>query len=255
MIKLVVFDLAGTIVDAGCYGPVAAFTGAFADHGVAVTLDEVRGPMGLAKRDHLAVMLAEPALAERWVAAHGRLPQPEDLDSLYDAFIPRQLQAIGTHSDLVPGALELAQTLVGRGLALATTTGYFRDAAEPVWDALAAQGFPDAIHLCPDDVPAGRPAPWMIFEAMEIADVYPPSAVVKVGDTPVDVAEGLNAGVWSLGAVRYGSRVGCTPAEFDALDTVAKLERVAAAEAELREAGAHDVLSCVAELAAWIDAR
>lgn len=255
MIKLVVFDLAGTLVDAGCYGPVAAFTDAFADHGVVVTVDEVRAPMGRAKDDHIAAMLAEPALARRWEAVHGRPPGLSDVRSIFDAFVPRQLDAIAGHSQLVPGALAAAQALVERGVALATTTGYFREAAEPVWAALAAQGFPAARHLCPADVPAGRPAPWMVFAAMQAADVYPPSAVVKVGDTPVDVAEGLSAGAWSVAVVRYGSRVGCTETQWAALGTSDKLERVAAAEAELRAAGAHAVLDSVADLPAWLANR
>jgi phosphonoacetaldehyde hydrolase len=65
-IRLVVFDWAGTTVDHGSRAPVAAFVRAFAGHGVEVTPDEARGPMGLHKRDHIRAMLQMPAVARRW---------------------------------------------------------------------------------------------------------------------------------------------------------------------------------------------
>ena len=51
-IDAVIFDWAGTIVDFGSFAPTQVLVDAFAAAGVAITLDEARGPMGLAKRDH-----------------------------------------------------------------------------------------------------------------------------------------------------------------------------------------------------------
>jgi len=62
--------------------------------------------------------------------------------------------------------------------------------------------------VCADEVPAGRPEPWMLLRAMEEMRVFPPSCVVKVGDTEADIAEGLNAGAWTVGVTRTGNYVG-----------------------------------------------
>lgn len=51
MIEAVIFDWAGTTVDYGCFAPVKAFMEAFAHHGVPVTMEETRKPMGMLKRD------------------------------------------------------------------------------------------------------------------------------------------------------------------------------------------------------------
>lgn len=252
-IRLVVFDLAGTIVDCGCFGPVAAFRDAFADHGVALSDDEIRGPMGLDKRDHVAALLALPAVAERFRAAHGREATATDVEAIYQAFIPRQREAIARHSEPVDGFVEVAAELERRGVAWATTTGYFRAAAEAVWAALAARGLRPAANVCPEDVGAGRPAPWMIFRAMQACDVYPPAAVVKVGDTAPDIAEGRNAGAWSLGVTRTGSRVACSAADWETLPLAERHRRCNAAADELMAAGAHAVLDSVAGLPAWLD--
>ena len=39
-------------------------------------------------------------------------------------------------------------------------------------------------------------------------DVYPPRRVVKVGDTLVDVPDGLNAGVWSVAVIDSSNEMG-----------------------------------------------
>src|SRR5262249_44028154 len=91
-----------------------------------------------------------------------------------------------------------------RGIKIGTTTGYFRQAAEVVFAEARAQGYEPDLNVLPDDVPAGRPYPWMIFRLMEELEVYPPAAVVKIGDTIHDIYEGLNAGAWRVGVLQSG---------------------------------------------------
>ena len=64
-IKAVIFDWAGTTVDFGSLAPLAAFRAAFQDSGVPVSDDEIRGPMGHEKRQHITYMLNGGAVAAR----------------------------------------------------------------------------------------------------------------------------------------------------------------------------------------------
>ena len=82
-LKAAILDWAGTCVDYGCLGPVAPFREAFLQHGVAVTLDEARGPMGVAKKDHVKALLAMPSVSEKWQKEYGREPIPQDVDDIY----------------------------------------------------------------------------------------------------------------------------------------------------------------------------
>ena len=75
-------------------------------------------------------------------------------------------------------------------------------------EGLAEQDFVPDAAVCAADVPAGRPAPWMIYRAMELLGVYPPQAVVAIGDTIADIEAGLNAGVWAMGVTRTGNMLG-----------------------------------------------
>jgi phosphonoacetaldehyde hydrolase len=247
-IELVVFDWAGTTVDHGCFGPVAAFVGAFARDGVEITPDEARGPMGLHKRDHITALFERPGVQRQWRAVHGKDPTKDDMERLFQRFSVLQMEVIDHHSELVPSLLECVSWLRGDEIRIGATTGYFAEAANRVYKAAAAQGYSPDLALCTDDVLEGRPKPWMIFRIMEGLRIYPPAHVVKVGDTAPDIGEGLNAGAWTVGVTRTGSDVGLTAPELAALEPQERQRRVLAARDKLLAAGAHGVIESIAEL-------
>jgi phosphonoacetaldehyde hydrolase len=251
-IKLVVFDWAGTTVDHGSMAPLAAFLKAFAERGVRLTPAQARAPMGQEKGAHLRALLADPDVARAWRQAHGRDYDEADVLGLYHRFTALQLEEIDQHARLTPHVLETAAALRQQGIHLGATTGYFRAAAERLYAAARAQGFSPDACACADDVPSGRPAPWMVFRVMEMLNVYPPAAVVKVGDTVPDVGEGLAAGAWSVAVLRTGSEVGVTEAEWAALPEADRRSRLGAARQKLLDAGAHAVLETLAELPALV---
>lgn len=247
-IKLVVFDWAGTAIDFGCMAPVGAFVAAFAAKGVAVTVAEARGPMGLHKKDHIRAMLGTQSVCKKWRAATGRDWDERDVEELYRDVTPRQAAAARLYSALIPGVTDAVTELRTRGVKVAATTGYFRAAADVVYEAARRQGYVPDFCICADEVPAGRPAPWMIFRCMEALNVYPPAAVLKVGDTVSDIEDGRNAGCWSVGVIDSSNEMGLTEAEFEAL---AEAERNARREVILKrywDAGAHAVVRTLGEL-------
>ena len=176
------FDLAGTTVDHGCFAPVAPFAEALRRHGVHVTVDEVRAPMGLAKIDHLRALLAAPAAAAQWRERYGAAVTDADVERVYvEDFVPLQLASVSDCSTLITGALDCAAALRERAIKIATTTGYFAAAAELCWRAAREQGFETDCNVHPEQVTAGRPAPWMIFHVMETARRLPAALRRKGG--------------------------------------------------------------------------
>jgi beta-phosphoglucomutase-like phosphatase (HAD superfamily) len=136
---------------------------------------------------------------------------------------------------------------------VATTTGDNREMMDVVLREMRPQGFEPDAAVCVDDVPAGRPEPWMALEAAKRLRAYPPAACVKVGDTVPDVLEGLNAGMWTVALTRTGNELGLTQAESDALppgELQARLERAAT---RLRSAGAHFVVESIANVPLVLD--
>ena len=248
-IQLVVLDWAGTSVDHGCFAPVASFVQAFAAFGVEVTNAEVRVPMGLHKKDHIRELFRMPDVTARWKAAQGADWNETDVEKVFQTFIPLQLDAVEDHCELVPGLLDSVGWLRDRGVRIGGTTGYFREAAERASKVAAAKGYAPDLSMCPDDgVPQGRPAPWMIFRIMERLNVYPPSSVIKVGDTVPDMEEARNAGVWALGVTDTGSEIGMTEPEWTALSETEKDKRRSGVAEVLRAAGAQEVINSVRQL-------
>lgn len=237
-IQLVVFDWAGTLIDFGSCGPALAFQQAFAAKGIAVTPADARRPMGLNKKDHVREMLR--AAGRPWTEA--------DVEELYAAVTPLQVKLAAERGTLIPGVVETVRLLRDRGIKVGTTTGYFRAALDVCLEAAKQQGFEPDATACPDDVPQGRPAPWMLFRVMEALGVYPPRAVLKVGDTPADMAEAVNAGAWALGVVDSSNEMGLTEAEFAGLSESEREARRAAVRDVLLNAGADATIDSLVEL-------
>jgi phosphonoacetaldehyde hydrolase len=251
-VRAVIFDWAGTTVDYGSLAPVEAFIELFRRHGVAVSAEEARRPMGSHKKDHVRLILGTERVTAQWQRLYGCLPSSEDVERLYGEFIPLQREMIGLHAGVIPGVAETVDWLRGQGVVIGSTTGYTREMMTSLLPQAAAAGFSPKSTVCADEVPAGRPAPWMaITSAMQLG-VYPMEACVKVGDTLVDIAEGLNAGMWAVGVSKTGNELGLTRAEVEAMPGRDLASRLQAAADRLFEAGAHHVIEEVAQLPAII---
>ncbi len=255
-VAAVVFDFAGTVVDYGSCAPLAAFLDVFAAFGVPVSAAVARGPMGSNKRDHIAEILRAPGVARDWARAHGgAAPGEADVDAIYAAFTPLNVAAARARAAPVPGAVELLAALRARGVKVGGNSGYNAEIMEAVVGGAAEHGLRlDAVECA--GARNGRPKPWMSTRVLEALDVFPLGACVKVDDTVPGIAEGLNAGLWTVGVARSGNELGLPLAEADALqrerpDEYAAL--MAAARARLEGAGAHYVVDSVAELLPVID--
>jgi phosphonoacetaldehyde hydrolase len=236
----VIFDLAGTVVDHGSCAPVMTLLDVFERVGVPITTDEARLSMGLAKRDHLGSILALPRVREAWRARHGMAPDARDLSALYADFVPRQLDCLPRFSDVIDGVPDMVEHLRSLAVRIGSTTGYTRPMLEELLRCARTQGFSPDCAVCPDDVPGGgRPAPWMCYLNAIRLEAAPLSALLKIGDTPSDIAEGLNAGMWTIGITRTGNEVGRTSSQWDATPELERARLLASARATLVAAGAH----------------
>lgn len=246
-------DWAGTTVDHGSLAPARTLQKVFANNGIALSESETRRDMGLPKKDHVRAILGVPRIRDAWQSLRGCAPSELDLAELYEQFIPLQLACLGEFSAVIPGVVETVRLLRQRNLKIGSTTGYTRAMLDVLLEQSAKAGYAPDCSVAPEDVGAGRPHPFMIFECAVRLQVYPTAAIVKVGDTPADIQEGLNAGAWSIGVAASGNSVGLSLEDFQRLSASEQESRLAAARAELREAGAHYVLDTLAQLPSVLD--
>lgn len=237
-IKAVIFDWAGTIIDYGCMAPTQVFIDVFRERDIVISMEEARGPMGLAKKDHVRELCKLGSVQKQWVAEFGRGPSEIDIWHLYCELEPALSAIVKNYSEPIPGAIELITRLKEQGIKVGTTTGYVAEMMENIIPIATAKGlFPDSI-VNSSEVSAGRPSPWMIYRNCEKMNVYPLSQMVKIGDTIADIQEGINAGMWTIGLTKSGNELGLTLAETQKADPVWLAENIALAGRKMTNNGA-----------------
>lgn len=252
-LKALVLDWAGTTVDFGSLAPARTIQRVFEGVGIPVTEDEVRSDMGLAKKDHIARILAMPRVRDAWRAVRESVPTPDEADVLYEMFIPLQLSCLAEYSTLIPGVVESVQRFRKRGLKIGSTTGYTREMLDLLVESSAKAGYKPDCSVSPEDVGSARPGPFMLYENAVRLQVYPMASIAKVGDTPADIQEGLNAGSWSIGVAATGNAVGLSYEEFQVLSAKERQQLLSNAREKLQRAGAHYLVDTLAELDPVLD--
>jgi phosphonatase-like hydrolase len=201
MIELVALDMAGTTVDE--HGDVyEALRQAVAEHGADVDDGLLRRWMGTDKRAAITALV---------LAGGGSLP-PGGVEPAYARFRTLLAERYRARPPVpVPGVPEALAAVRDAGVRVALTTGFAGDVVEPLLASLdwaVGGGLIDAV-VCSDDVAAGRPAPYLVFRAMERTGVQRVDRVLVAGDTPADLQSGVNAGAGAVVGVGTGA-VGLT---------------------------------------------
>ncbi|PPK65742.1 phosphonatase-like hydrolase [Actinokineospora auranticolor] len=192
-IELVALDMAGTTVQesGAVYRALADAVAAAA--GRPVPEADIRRWMGADKREAIAALLAGA---------------PAEVETVFDDFRARLAAAYEAEPPTaLPGVESALAELRARGVQVALTTGFSRDVAEGILDVLGWQvGAAIDALVTADEVAAGRPAPYMIFHAMEATGVLRADAVLTAGDTILDLRAGTNAGARYVLGVLTGAQ-------------------------------------------------
>lgn len=197
-IELVVFDMAGTTVAEG--GAVYRCLRDTLKHaGLDVSPEAVREVKGRAKDEALRL------LVERAGDGHKLL---ERLPELHRDFVARICDFYRTSPEVqeMPGARETFRRLRAAGVMIALNTGFSRDIVDSLLERIGwTEGDLIDATVTSDEVAQGRPHPDMIRSLMHKLNISDPRRIAKVGDTPVDLLEGKNAGCGLTIGVTKGS--------------------------------------------------
>jgi phosphonoacetaldehyde hydrolase len=249
----VILDWAGTTVDFGSLAPVVALQRVFEASGVPVTAAEVRQHMGTLKKDQIRSICAGDRVAAAWKTVYGRTPDESDVERIFAEFLPRQSEILAEFSTPIAGVPETVAAWREAGLRIGSTTGYTRALLDVVMPVAAALGYSPDASVTPDEAGGGRPKPFMCYRNAILLGVYPLWECVKIGDTPSDIAEGRNAGMWTIGITATGNEVGISQLAWEALPLDEKRRRESAAAARLSNEGAHFTARSLAECTAILE--
>lgn len=186
MIKMVVFDMAGTTVDE--------------DNVVYKTLRKAINEAGF--NFSLEQVLTEGAGKEKLQAiksvlsVYGGIDNDSQANEIFENFKVLLTTAYETMEiKEQPGATETFEALKTREIKVVLNTGYNREIALSLIQKLG-WSVGKQIHglVTASDVSRNRPNPDMILVALQNFNITDPTTVIKVGDSIIDVEEGRNAG-------------------------------------------------------------
>ena len=252
-IKAAILDWAGTTVDFGSFAPTAVFMKLFLNNGVQIKMEHARAPMGLMKKDHLRAIASNPEVSQEWLKVHGQPIGEVEIDQMFAQFIPMQVACLKEYADVIPGVVEAIAAFRENGLKIGSTTGYTHEMMEILVPEARKNGYAPDCWVAANDVPAGRPYPWMVYQNAIQMQVFPLEAFVKIGDTLVDIEEGLNAGMWTIGLAMTGNLLGLTEQEANLLSDADRDQRREEITAKFHQAGAHFVVDSLGDCPQIID--
>lgn len=185
--ELLVADGAGTLFDPGSVLPVYSFQGSFNKVcDIEVEFSTVMKYIGMDKFQHIKNLLYEQEVLEQFVDNFNRQPTDEDAEALYRGF-KEQLYPSAVKTEEIPGVKKAAYELKEANIPLVMTTGYDRTMVNEIIKKLPWLDDVLLDSFTSSDVKKGRPAPYLIYHAMESAGIEDVSRVVKTGDTKVDI--------------------------------------------------------------------
>lgn len=185
-IKLIIFDLAGTTVYDDEF-VTTALCNSLADFGFKIPLSAGNEMMGISKP------VAIKKLIEQYYPDQMDLV---DITPIHEKFLALMIDFYKNNSEIreIEGTTEIFTLLKNAGVKIGIDTGFSRDITNIILNRMGwEQKRLIDVSVTSDEVENGRPAPDMIFKAMNILGIEQSEDVAKVGDTPVDMLEGINA--------------------------------------------------------------
>jgi phosphonatase-like hydrolase len=198
MIKMLVFDLAGTTLDEQnvVYKTVHQ---AIERAGFELSLDLVL-EHGAGKEKFQAICDVLAILDEDTNVRTAKLifkDFEQLLDEAYAQLEPKPM----------PKAEEVFEELRQRNIYVVLNTGYQREVAERLLDKLGwEEGTDYDLLVTASDVANGRPEPDMIVAAMRHFGITDSSQVGKIGDSAIDIEEGAIAGCGFTAGITTGAQ-------------------------------------------------
>lgn len=196
-VRLAVFDIAGTtITDPGYVAN--AFRNAFTMNGYDITPEDAHPYMGVKKITAVRRMLE--SLEEEVM--------DDAVEEIHNDFVEEMIDFYEYDSFIKPFAdtVDVFMQLKEKGVRIALNTGFPKVIAEAIINRFQwkERSLIDD-YIASDEVETGRPTPLMMNELMRRAGIDDPAQVAKIGDTSVDIEEGINAGCRYVIAVTTGA--------------------------------------------------
>lgn len=186
MLQAIVFDMAGTTIDEDNL-VYKTLRYSIEEAGVPVSLDQVLLHGAGKEKLNAIVDILEISDPEKIVSISAKVIHANFLEKLSQAYAETPIYAF-------TGVKEIFTYCREHNILVILNTGYNRATATSLLAKLPRDIVEQVdLLVTADDVANSRPAPDMIFLAMEKLDITDATMVWKIGDSGIDIQEGINA--------------------------------------------------------------
>jgi phosphonatase-like hydrolase len=197
-IKMIVFDLSGTTVEDDNSVAKSLHQAAF-EYGLQLPLIEFEKTIGTNKIHLYQYLIAKSLGREICFEDFERKIFPDLYDEamkIFNRYSVIMLNYYKEHVKAIPGTEDIFLWCRQNNIKVVTDTGFHRDINNAIMEGLGwlKNNLIDLSVDVETTGGVGRPAPYMIFNAMQILGVQSVKEVIKIGDTPADLLSGYNAG-------------------------------------------------------------
>ena len=184
-LQFVLFDLIGTTIqDTHTHGSIIleSFQQAFLKNGYTISKAQLNEQRGKRKREAITTILENAQLDTSLT------------NQIYEHFLLLLEENIAAFQE-IPKASEVFTLLQSKEIKIGIGSGLPLPFIKALIQQIGWQSTPFDYIGSSESLPAGRPNPIMIQQAMEQLAITDTSQVLKIGDTKVDILEGKNAKV------------------------------------------------------------
>jgi phosphonoacetaldehyde hydrolase len=204
MIRGVIFDLGGTLIDKYSLSPLVNLSKAFRQRNVVIPNKLIGKDMGLKKIEHIYSIAQTDTFKSQFRKHYGRYHNDSDLHDIYTIFCANQRESLNNEVTILPETVSAIQTLRDRNIKVGITTGFNREQMDLCIRILNRHSiYPDAAVSSTCIPGARRPEPLMIYGNMKQMGIDNPKEIIKVDDTVIGLKEGINAECLTCGVARW----------------------------------------------------
>lgn len=197
-VKMIVFDMIGTTInDNGIV--YKTLYDSMKDFGLDINKNEMKSFYGLNKYKVLEDVLINQSTKYQDINI-----LKKQLFYKFDTNLKQRYLESSNFELMDPKIPELFNHLRKNNIIITINTDYSRDIQESIINKFDMTEFIDD-YISSQQVKMGKPLPYMIQQLMIRNNIYNSKSVIKVGDTPKDILEGINANCLSSIGVLSGS--------------------------------------------------
>lgn len=257
-VKACILGWSGVTIDPFVIATNKAIINTFKKNEVTINMKEVRDSTDLKKDLHIKKILNNLEIRERWEQVKIVPPTYIDVQKLCKQITSMQITYLPKYSKLLPNLIEIINELKKKDIKIGTTTEFTNCIVEVILKETKNQGYEPDSNITKDQIQNNigcKPTPFMIYQNLIQMGINPIQSVVKVDSTISGIAEGINAGCWSVGVYGWSNYMNIdTIDQWNNMSTKERDKRIEKSkDIMINESNAHYVIKDLSYLPDVID--